>query len=226
MSRAMLRRALAPFLPLAFFEHQQLREAMGPFRDAGIAFVHIPRTAGLSITQAIYHRTVWCHFTLPQLLKHGDEDVLKLPRFVIIRNPWDRAVSAYHFAKLGGIPGGAQMRNMERYSGEDFETFDTFVRKYLAVRDVWKLDGVFRPQSYYLGPPKPDNFDYIGDFDYMPETEQWLSQTLGRPVRLSHSNATDNAKCRAKYRTYYSKETRSIVAEAYRCDIDRFGFQF
>ena len=226
MSRAILHRTITPFLPLSFFEHQQLRGAMAPFRDAGIVFIHVPKTAGVSITRAIYHRTVWCHFTLPQLLKYGDEDIVKLPRFAIVRNPWDRAVSAYHFAKLGGTPGGAQMQHKQRYRDDDFETFDTFVRQYLAVNDVWKLDGVFRPQSYYLGPPAPDSFDYIGDFDYMPETEQWLNQKLGRPVRLSHSNATDDAKYQAKYRTFYSRETRKIVAEAYRCDIDRFGFEF
>lgn len=209
-------------LPLSYFEHQQLRQAMDPFRDAGIVFIHVPKTAGMSIARAIYHRTVWCHFTLPQLLKRGDDDILELPRFTIVRNPWDRAVSAYHFAKMGTIPGGAQMQHPEHYRGQAFETFETFVREYLGVYDVWKLDGVFRPQSYYLGPPGRGNFDYIGDFDYMPETEQWLSKTLGRPIRLTHSNATD----RAKYRTYYSRTTRNIVAEVYRCDIDRFGFQF
>ena len=56
----------------------------------------------------------------------------------------------------------------------------------------------------------------------MPETEQWLTTTLGRLVRLAHSNASEHAD----YRTYYTKETRNIVAEIYRDDIDRFGFQF
>lgn len=222
MLTPMLNRVAYRVMPLSFFEHQQLRDAMAPFRDAGIAFIHVPKTAGMSMTRAVYHRTVWCHFTLPQLLRSGDDDVLKLPRFTIIRNPWDRAVSAYHFAKKGAIPGGAAMRRAERYHARDFETFDGYVRGFLAVHDVWKLDGVFRPQSYYLGPPEPDNFDYIGDFDYMPETELWLSETLDRPVRLAHSNATE----RATYRSYYSRETRNIVAEIYRCDIDRFGFQF
>ena len=87
MSRAILHRTITPFLPLSFFEHQQLRGAMAPFRDAGIVFIHVPKTAGVSITRAIYHRTVWCHFTLPQLLKYGDEDIVKLPRFAIVRNP-------------------------------------------------------------------------------------------------------------------------------------------
>jgi hypothetical protein len=209
-------------MPLSFNEHQQLRQAQVPFREAGIVFIHIPKTAGVSITQAVYGRTVWCHFTLPQLLKAADEDVLRLPRFTIIRNPWDRAVSAYHFAKSGGIRGGAQMKRADRYRAQDFETFDSYVRGYLAVHDVWKLDGVFRPQSYYLGPPGRDNFGYIGDFDYMPETEQWLTDTLGRPVRLPHTNASNHSN----YQTYYTKETRNIVGDIYRCDIDRFGFQF
>jgi chondroitin 4-sulfotransferase 11 len=220
--RSVANKVATQMFPQSYYEHQQLRQAMGPFREAGIVFIHVPKTAGMSISQAVYRRTVWCHFTLPQLLKSGDDDVLQLPRFTIIRNSWDRAVSAYKFARMGGIVGGAQMRYASRYRARDFETFDSYVRGYLAVHDVWKLDGVFRPQSYYLGPPGRASFDYIGDFDYMPETEQWLTRTLGRPVLLAHSNATDHAN----YRTYYTKETRNIVAEVYRCDIDRFGFQF
>ena len=70
----------------------------------------------------------------------------------------------------------------DRYRGRDFETFDSLVRGYLAVHDVWKLDGVFRPQTYYMG-----------------------TKTLGRPVCLARSNASEQAD--------------------YRYDIDRFELQ-
>ena len=58
----------------------------------------------------------------------------------VIRNSWDRAVSAYHFAKSGGVRGGAQIRRADRYRARDFATFDSFVRGYLAVHDVWTSD--------------------------------------------------------------------------------------
>jgi len=40
-----MNKAVAPLLPLSYFEQQQLRDAMGPFRDAGIVFIHVPKTA-------------------------------------------------------------------------------------------------------------------------------------------------------------------------------------
>ncbi len=222
MSRPLLHKIANRALPPSFSELRQLRLAQDSFRDAGIVFIHVPRTAGLSITRAIYHSTVWCHFTLPQLLRHADKDILELPRFSIVRNPWERTVSAYHFAKRGGVPDGAQIQHPERYRGKEFETFDRFVREYLGHRNVGKLDGVFRPQTYYLGRESKNSFDYIGDFDRLPETEQWLSETLGRPIRLPKSNSTDHLD----YRTYYSDETRDVIARAYRADIEMFGFQF
>jgi hypothetical protein len=184
---------------------------------------HVPRTAGLSIVRTVYGDTVWCHFTLEQFMKAADDDVkTRSPRFAVVRNPWDRAVSAYHFARQGGVPDGANMGRAHRYRGEDFETFDTFVRRYLAVHNVWKLDGVFRPQTYYVGRDDRYPLDHIGQFDRLPDTERWLSQALGRSIQLQRSNATD----REEYQSYYSAVTRDIVAEAYRADIERFGFTF
>lgn len=222
MPYPLLQKTANRVLPSAFFELQQLRLAQDNFRDAGIVFIHVPRTAGLSITREVYHSTVWCHFTLTQLLKHADKDILELPRFANVRNPWDRTVSAYHFAKRGQIPDGAQMRNPERYRRKDFETFDRFVREYLGRRMLRKPDGVFRPQTYYLGREESNSIDYIGDFDRMSETEHWLSNTLRRPIGIPKSNSTDHLD----YRTYYSDETRDVVAKAYRSDIERFGFRF
>ena len=135
-------------LPRASMQKLQARNAQADFRKAGIAFIHVPRAAGLSVLQAVYRTTTIRHFTTGEFLQVLPADLRTLPRFAITRNPWDRAVSAYHFATQGGVPGGAQIWRPERYRGSTFATFDTFVHDFLAVRNVWKLDGVFRPQMY------------------------------------------------------------------------------
>lgn len=164
-------------LPATFFEKRQAQLAQDDYRNTGLAFIHIPRTAGLSVLQAVYHSEFLRHFTIQQFLQVSCDDVRRLPRFAVVRNPWDRAVSAYTLAKQGGIPGGAQMLHPQQYRRAEFNTFDSFVREYLAARDVWKLDGVFRPQVYYLGSAELEarTMDYVGRFHRLAETEEWLS---------------------------------------------------
>lgn len=210
-------------LPAPFFEKRQARQADADIRDSGVVFVHIPRTGGVSVMRTVYRSEAIRHFTVEQFIGVCARDLLDLPRFAIVRNPWDRVVSAYHFAKQGGVPGGGQMAHMDRYRGPDFATFDAFVRQYLTTHDVWKADGVFRPQSYYLGRESEKTLDHIGILDQIGETESWLSGVLGRPIKLAHTNAS---KRDHPYHRYYTGETREIVGDVYRTDIERFDFRF
>lgn len=210
-------------LPAPFFEKRQARQADAEIRNGGVVFVHVPRSGGVSVMRTVYHSASIRHFTIDQFMQVCAPDLRELPRFAIVRNPWDRAVSAYHFAQQGGVPGGAQMAHTDRYRGPDFATFDAFVRQYLTKHDVWKSDGVFRPQSYYLGRDAEKTLDHIGFLDQIGETESWLSGILGRPIKLTHVNASGRSH---PYHNYYSDETRKIVADIYRADVERFDFRF
>ena len=210
-------------LPAAFFEKRQARQADADIRSSGVVFIHIPRAAGVSVMRTIYRSAGIRHFTVDQFLEVAAPDLRDLPRFAIVRNPWDRAVSAYHFARQGGVAGGAQMAHLDRYRGPAFATFEAFVIQYLSTKNVWKADGVFRPQSYYLGNHAETTLDHIGVFGQLHETESWLSGELGRPIQLAHCNSTSREH---PYQKYYSDTTREIVADIYRADIERFDFAF
>ncbi|MCB0933899.1 MAG: sulfotransferase family 2 domain-containing protein [Mycobacterium sp.] len=224
--RARLYGPATKVLPATFFEKRSAQLAQDDYRRAGICFIHVPRTAGLSVIRAVYGSDMLRHFTNRQLLKVSSEDVRRLPRFSIVRNPWDRAVSAYMIAKQGGVPGGAQMLHPEQYQQPEFTTFDRFVREYLATHDPRKLDGVFKPQTYYLGPSnirRDEALDHVGHFDRLNETEAWLSDNLGRNIHLEERT---NATRHEPYGEYYDNVTRDLVERIYRDDIERFGFEF
>lgn len=200
-------------------ENREAERAAFDYLRVGVVFIHVPRTAGLSILKTLYGTNDIRHFSLDQILRVAPA-VFPLPRFTIIRNPWDRAVSAYHFAKHGGgTDTNAKIFNARRYQKPDFATFDTFAREYLTKTNIWEADPVFKPQSYYVS-DRP--FDHIGRFDNIKQTETWLSETLGREITLIKSNAS----LRGPYRDYYTPETRDIVAHTYREDIARFGFKY
>jgi len=96
---------------------------------AGIVFVHIPKAAGTSISEALYGRFVG-HVRAADVVQWGPSRLKALPRFAITRNPWDRLVSAYRFVTRGGGVGGAHAGRVwraEQYRISEFQSFDRFV---------------------------------------------------------------------------------------------------
>lgn len=214
---------VAQRLPAQVFETRTARRALSDIGRVGLAFIHVPRTAGLSVTRAVYGFDTARHFTVEQFLRVAPAPLLRLPRFTVVRNPWERAVSAYLFARAGGVPGGSLIAHPQRYRGPEFASFDRFVTGYLLGRSPHRLDGVFRPQTYYLrdaagGMP----FDHIGRFDRLGETADWLESVLDEQICITTSNGTRHSD----YQLYYTDTTQRIVGELYWDDVDAFGFRF
>ena len=197
------------------------------FRKAGVVLIHVPRTAGTSLALELYGRFVG-HFSLADLCAVSAPDVLALPRFAIVLNPWDRLVSAWAFAKAGGGSGGegagrVTIHHGEQYQVPEFDTFERFVTEWLAVRELAALDGVFRPQIGYLRLADGTMpLQHLGRIEQIADTERWLGEVLGRPVALGRANSSE----RDDYRSYYTPALRDQVAQIYADDIAALGYDF
>jgi Sulfotransferase family len=77
-------------------------------------FIHIPRTAGISLTSALsvfadgdnldFSQVTWepeyPHFTAVEIARIvGEDRFQKFYKFAIVRNPWERMVSRYFYLK-------------------------------------------------------------------------------------------------------------------------------
>jgi hypothetical protein len=195
------------------------------FRRTGVVFIHVPKAAGTSIAETVFGRFVG-HFGVVDVLAACPPDVQALPRFSVVRNPWDRVVSAWTFARAGSGLGGSttvRIHAARQYRVPAFERFDTFVSEWLAVRDVERLDGVFRPQSAYVTDATGElRLDHLGRLEQLAETEAWLSSVLGRKIEFGRANTSSHEH----YRSYYTSETRRKVGEIYARDIALFGYEF
>ena len=220
-----IRPLVTSVLPESTLQRIRARRRASAFREAGVAFIHVPRAAGTSVAEALYGGFIG-HFGVRDLIAAAPKDVLALPRFAIARNPWDRAVSAWSFAKAGGgtsAGGGVRVARAGRYAIAAFDTFESFVTEWLAVRDPEGLDGIFRPQVHYLLDRDGQlALDHLGRLDRIGETQEWLSDTLGRHIVIAHENASP----RSDYRDYYTPETRDLVARIYARDIALLGAEF
>jgi hypothetical protein len=193
---------------------------------AGIVFVHIPKAAGTSINHALYGRFMG-HPRACEIRKWGSRTLNALPSFAVTRNPWDRLVSAYRFVKRGRGIGGAYQAAInyaDQYNCPEFESFPLFVREWLSVKDVSKLDGIFQPQSLFVCDRNGKILvDHVGSLDNLNSTEEFIRSHLPSMPGIGFSNSSGD---RVDYRAFYTGDLADIVARVYADDIELFGYRF
>jgi sulfotransferase famil protein len=196
------------------------------WRRAGIVFIHVPKAAGTSFNEALYGRFIGHPHAL-DVRRWAPADVRALPSFSVVRNPWDRLVSAWRFARQGRGQGETYRAGMwlpERYQGPEFETFDGFVRQWLAGRDIGKLDGVFQPQSLFLCDKEGRLLvDHVGRLEDLAPTYAFIEAKVGAMPALGQANRSGDA---IDYRTLYTPELAALVGRIYAEDVERFGYRF
>lgn len=176
-----------------------------------LTFIHIPKTAGISITQWLEKNfkepiarngTGYVHPSLPMLL---NAKVATEETFAVVRNPWDRIVSLWSF--------------WSKFEGNQNITFDTFVKNlksYKLEESSWFTFAT--PQKAWI----PDGVTYLLRFETLENDFKVIQKKLGCSEPLPHINNS----IRDDYHKYYTDETRAIIAQVFKDDIDSYGFNY
>jgi len=186
-------------------------------------FIHVPKVAGTSINHAIYGRTLG-HYSALEIKSKFPKLFSDSFTFSLVRNPWDRLLSAYRFAKQGRTE-TMGMKNSGQYQIPAFDSFESFVLEWLVNQNVDELDFVFQTQSRFLvgenGKLLPD---YIGKLEDMEKDITNIETKLNRTLNISHANKTSVS---SNYRdAYKTQEMIDIVGSLYSKDIELFGYEF
>lgn len=194
------------------------------WRQSRIVFVHVPKSAGTSINHALYGRFMG-HMRAMDIQRWAPSDVRALPSFCVTRNPWERLVSAYSFAREGTGEGKlAGMWRPERYRIPAFRSFETFVKEWLVHQNLSRLDGVFRLQRDFIcGQDNEILVDHVGRLDNLEPTRDFIRRHCGWAPEFAHTNRSRNIR---KYQDYYTPDLRDIVGNIYRDDIELLGYAF
>lgn len=208
-------------------------------------FVHVAKTGGRSVNLTLAKR---CADSERFNTRKLDPDVDVLGRriaieirtqataeqwnsyfkFAFVRNPWDRAVSMFRHIQSsremnakGKIQYLNEITRRLAIKPDEFK-FDIFVRAVLRDRifDNYHWD----KQIYCFTDENNRNlFDFIGRYESLQKDFDFVCDRLGFfRIRLPHYNRTRHAH----YSSYYSEETRQIVGELYREDVEMFGYTF
>lgn len=201
-------------------------------------FVHIQKTAGRSFEAVLKSH-------IPDLKSLGGthdhaisakgpmgEEWPEYYKVAFVRNPWDRLVSWYTMIQEKGQPtwykrvaGLGKYNKLRHYVLENSNSFEEFL--YKCVDTIDDTDGkksfLYNQLDYVSDEEGAVIVDFIGRFENLNEDTGTVFRNLGiSGASLPHNNSSHHRD----YRSYYTEETRDLVAERYARDIEFFGYEF
>lgn len=186
-------------------------------------FLHIPKTGGTSIRGALgYPTTGRSH--LPWYVYYSADSVFfdKAFKFAMVRNPWDRVVSAYHYLAQGGNNANnlSLAREIRKY-----DDFTDFVKSGLS-RGAFRSNLLFLPQSNFLiDGDRGLRVDFVGKLENFSEDFERIAQRLPFNI-LPVSNLNRSSRPHDYMQYFEDEEVVAAVTEIYRQDIEIFQYSF
>jgi len=210
-------------------------------RGRKFLFIHIPKTGGTALALALEARAMrddmmlgdtpkaskrrrrlqgvktagrlWKHSTLADLTGLIPEQEMRdLFTFTLVRNPWDRAVSYYHWLREQGFDHPAVLLS-KRLEFKDFILHPVILRSFethSAPSYMRRADGREQCQLYI----RLERFST----DAAP-----LFDHLGFTLELPRENTSERHR---DWRGYYDEQTQEALAQACGEEIIRFEYSF
>ena len=175
--------------------------------DLKLVYFDVPKAASSYIRKEFFDNDNACS------MRNSTTPVGESFRFTVVRNPWDRMVSNFIFFCR------SEHRHLRRQQFASLHAapvadFREFVE--IAGR---RANHHWQPQDLYV----PAAVDFVGRMEDLETAVARICAAAGLPMKpVYRVNTTDHGH----YSGYYDDATRALVAERYRRDIERFGYEF
>lgn len=203
-----------------------------------LIFVHVYKTGGTSVTQALQahvgplerrlHRSGRCrnglafrdayHNLAPHCTAREIRDQLpnglfaRCFKFAFVRNPWSLQLSLFRYV----------LRSSDHPQHSDFAALSS-LEAYIQWLETLP-NGPQRVQCDFVmdenGKPL---LDFIGRFERLGQDFAAVANRFGWRPNLPHLNASGDDP---DYRQFYTPRSRDIIARLHRADIETFGYDF
>lgn len=194
-----------------------LRQKVNAWRHRHIdnfVFIHINKTAGSSITKALQipfeHKTA-----MEKISELGPSRWEKRHTFAVVRNPWDKVVSHYHY----------RVQTNQTNLGDSPLPFKDWVLRTYGAQDpsYYNNPKMFMPQLEWISDEAGNVLvDDTLRFEHLSSEFNALMSKLGMQAELPHVKSSK----RGRYAEYYDDETRAVVGRWFEKDIAYFEYDF
>ena len=182
-----------------------------------VLFIHVPKVAGTSISRSLYGKSIG-HQTANFIYKVEPSLKSEKISISILRDPVERAYSAFQFMKIGGTDDVA-VEKLKSYDGCQYNDFSSFVKNWLEPNfdNVHSFDYVFWPQSWFVCNDDGDVLvDRIFFMDDIASLESFLLDAGYVKGKLERANASGfDSKS-----VFINEETKDIIRKLYKKDYD------
>ncbi len=207
-------------------------------RDQGFVFVHIPKTAGTSVYEALggerdgddqhgFDRARGIplqHMTAAEMIDLGYVTRGEFDRcfsFCFVRNPWDRMVSEWKWRCGSALPRTHPYRYLK-----------ISLKRFLLEGPSWrgevgaKIRRHLLPQVAFIRDREGRSLvDFVGRFERLAEDFETACQRADL-TDCSLGWAKKTRRGGASYADYYDDETQELVGRMFADDIETFGYEF
>ena len=162
----------------------------------------------IELPQAYSFRSLEAHSTAKEIREYlGPEKWDSMYSFSFVRNPWDWQVSLYHFIQTNKFnPQRGLVSSMN---------FDDYIK--------WRVEEDRHLQSSFIFDRHGNQLvDFVGRFENLSNDFATVCNKVGVDASLPHENASKHDG----YRKYYNDTTAALIADAFKEDIDAFGYEF
>jgi len=206
------------------------------FKNPLCTFIHIPKTAGSSFEQ-------WCYDNIEYDRQQKHCTLLDAKNiwpdlgttFTFVRNPFDRMVSLFHFIGQRAVERIEMRSKGIRTKKSTNQKDDLLIANYYNLGfENWLVEhsqnihnpfdlGIWMyerktPMVYWTN----NNIDIVIKVEEFADKFKILESLFNRKIELQHLNKTS----RKNYKEYYNNNTKSIIENIFKEDLETFGYEF
>lgn len=204
------------------FKKDDVGTLLNAIKTSKLLFIHIPKTAGISVLKAIYgdvslsgHRSYYFNTIALNISKEN-----KFFSFAFTRNPFDRLYSSYLYLKKGGI--NIHDKNAFSKHLSEFYNFEDFIINGLNKNIIYEITHFIPQYEYICDNNNKILVDYLGRFENLEHDIKILSKKINREIHLEHLNFN----VEKDYRLVYNSNMIEIVSKIYSNDLLVFNYKF
>jgi len=199
--------------------------------DPKAVFIHVPKNAGTSISH-------WLRTNLDShnvKRKHDSYEAIKIKygedlgfSFAVIRNPWDRIVSSFHYNKR--VFASGRYDNLEekikktKNSNKKQKFAATKRLKDIIEQDSFNLfvkSKIYTPVNQ-LQVDFTQGVDQILYYENLDKDFQMIKDFFNIQKDLPYKNKSEHKI----YRSYYNDKTKDIIYKVFYRDIKKYNYEF